>query len=356
MTSGGTTTVKPEGTSGTRRARVRALAKINLDLRVLAKRTDGFHELRTIFQTISLADTLDLAFTPGRKTAIELEDALGIPDNLVVRAARLVMEAMRATGRVEIRLTKRIPMGAGLGGGSSDAAAVLLALPALVGRVVDLAELSAIAAQLGSDVPFFLLGGTAVGIGRGTELFPLPDAPARPGILVAPGVHVNTAQAYRDLSLRLTTESQQNKIFSFQANTWGGSGVPLAGGGVEGGRSGAGVGRSGAKPAGSTVEWPANDFEAVVFEQHRELALLKNRLQRAGASVAMMTGSGSAVFGLFPDGDGVSRAWNSLGEERRLGEVKKFRISLVSRIRYRGMWWRALGEHIKPKLWPPQSR
>jgi 4-diphosphocytidyl-2-C-methyl-D-erythritol kinase len=261
---------------------------------------------------------------------------MGIPDNLVVRAARMAMEAMRATGRVEMRLTKRIPMGAGLGGGSSDAAAVLLALPALVGRVVNLPELSLIAGQLGSDVPFFLLGGTAVGIGRGTELFPLPDGPGLPGLLVAPGVHVNTSQAYRDLSLRLTTESQQNKIFSFQAHIWGGSGVARGGGGIA--RSGGGI------------DWPANDFEAVVFEQHRDLAGLKKRLERAGASVAMMTGSGSALFGLFADRDGASRACKSLGEERA------FRISLVSRIRYRGMWWRALGEHIKPKLWPPQSR
>jgi 4-diphosphocytidyl-2-C-methyl-D-erythritol kinase len=357
---------------------VRALAKINLDLRVLARRPDGFHELRTIFQTISLADTLDLSFTPGRKTAIELEDTLGIPDNLVVRAARMVMEAMRATGRVEMRLTKRIPMGAGLGGGSSDAAAVLLALPALVGRVVDLPELSRIAGQLGSDVPFFLLGGTAVGIGRGTELFPLPDAPGLPGLLVAPGLHVNTAQAYRDLSIRLTTEAQQNKIFSFQAHIWGGSGVAQGrggfargGGGIEpsgsgiasGGsgiersgsgieRSGSGIERSGSGIArgGGGIDWPANDFEAVVFEQHRGLALLKRRLERAGASVAMMSGSGSALFGLFADREGVSRACKSLGEDRA------FRISLVSRVRYRGMWWRALGEHIKPKLWPPQSR
>ncbi len=117
--------------SATRHARLRALAKINLDLRVLGKRPDGFHELRTIFQTISLADTLEIAFTPARKTAIELTDALNIADNLVVRAARMTMDAMRATGRIEMRLTKRIPMGAGLGGGSSDAAAVLLALPVL---------------------------------------------------------------------------------------------------------------------------------------------------------------------------------------------------------------------------------
>ena len=122
---------------------MRALAKINLDLRVLGKRPDGYHELRTIFQTISLADTIDIAFTPAAKTAIELQDALGIPDNLVARAARLAMDAMRVTGHVEMRLAKRIPMGAGLGGGSSDAAAVLLALPVLAGRSLDVRRLCA---------------------------------------------------------------------------------------------------------------------------------------------------------------------------------------------------------------------
>ena len=110
-----------------------------------------------------------------------MDDPLAISDNLVVRAARLAMDAMRVTGRVEMRLRKRIPMGAGLGGGSSDAAAVLLALPVLAGRGLDLPTLSDIAAHLGSDVPFFLLGGAAVGIGRGTELFPLPDRPAHVG-------------------------------------------------------------------------------------------------------------------------------------------------------------------------------
>jgi 4-diphosphocytidyl-2-C-methyl-D-erythritol kinase len=105
----------------------------------------------------------------------------------VTRAAHLALEAMRAGGRVEMRLTKRIPMGAGLGGGSSDAAAVLLALPVLAGRRLDLPKLSELAQQLGSDVPFFLLGGTAVGIGRGTELFPLPDGPPQNALVVAPG-------------------------------------------------------------------------------------------------------------------------------------------------------------------------
>jgi 4-diphosphocytidyl-2-C-methyl-D-erythritol kinase len=310
----------------TRQARVRALAKINLDLRVLGKRPDGYHELRTIFQTVSLADTLDISFTPARKTSIELRDSHDIPDNLVTRAARLVLDAARVTGRVEMQLDKRIPMGAGLGGGSSDAAAVLLTLPALAGRVLPVLTLCSLAQQMGSDISFFLLGGTAVGIGRGTEVFPLPDVPARPGILIAPGVHISTARAYADLSPYLTTELQQNKIFSFQLDSWG---DPSVGG------------------AGGTAK---NDFEPVVFEQQSRLATLKRRLVRAGAAPAMMTGSGSALFGLFPDRAAVSRAL-----DRFEGE-KTFRISLVSRSRYRRMWWRALSPHIDQKVWPPRSR
>lgn len=305
-----------------RQARVRALAKINLDLRVLGQRPDGYHELRTIFQTISLADTLHISFTPGRRTAIELEDELGIPDNLVVRAARLALDAMRATGQVEMRLRKRIPMGAGLGGGSSDAAAVLLALPVLAGRIVAIPTLCELAGELGSDVGFFLLGGTAAGIGRGLELFPLPDGPSRGGVLAAPGVHVSTADAYRRLSPRLTTELQQNKIFSFLSHTWN----------------------------LDQEEAARNDFEAVVFEQYPQVAALKRKIGRMGASLAMMTGSGSAVFGLFRRGEEVSRALRALEGE------KVFRISLVSRARYRSLWWRALEKHIDQKIWPPPSR
>jgi 4-diphosphocytidyl-2-C-methyl-D-erythritol kinase len=308
--------------SSPRRVRVRALAKLNLDLRVLGKRPDGYHELRTIFQTISLADSLEMAFTPGRKTVIELQDSMAIPDNLVTRAARMVLEAMGIGGRVEMRLVKRVPLGAGLGGGSSDAAAVLLALPVLAGRKLDLPKLSELGRQLGSDVPFFLLGGTAVGIGRGTELFPLPDGPAQNGVVVAPGLHVNTAQAYRDLSPRLTSESQENKIFSFQSQVWG-------------------------RRVG---ELPRNDFEEVVFQQHGNLAAIKKQLLRAGASVALMTGSGSALFGLFPDRNGISVALQSLSAH------KAFPISLVTRLRYRQMWWRALEEHSNGRTWPPQSR
>ncbi|HEX3745455.1 MAG TPA: 4-(cytidine 5'-diphospho)-2-C-methyl-D-erythritol kinase [Bryobacteraceae bacterium] len=307
--------------STTRRVALRALAKLNLDLRVLGKRPDGYHELRTVFQTISLADRIGMAFTPGRKTIVDLDDSHDIPDNLVTRAAHLAIDAMKVSGRVEMHLAKRIPMGAGLGGGSSDAAAVLLALPVLAGRTIEVARLSELAQQLGSDVGFFLLGGTAAGIGRGTELFPLPDGGAQRALVVAPGVHVSTPQAYRDLSPRLTSESQQNKIFSFQSQVWG-----------------------------RGVEPPRNDFEEVVLPQHPSLAAIKKRLLRAGASAALMTGSGSALFGLYSDRNRISVALQSLGA------YKAFPVTFVTRSRYRHMWWRALEEHITGRTWPPQSR
>jgi 4-diphosphocytidyl-2-C-methyl-D-erythritol kinase len=314
------------GRAGGGRARVRALAKINLDLRVLGKRPDGYHELRTIFQTISLADTLEIGFAPGRRTAIEIEDPLEIPGNLAGKAAEGALDALGMSGRVSIGLTKRIPMGAGLGGGSSDAAAILLALPVLAGRVLTMPKLCGLAAALGSDVPFFLLGGTAVGIGRGTELFPLPDGPGREGLLVAPPVHVATAEAYRRLSPRLTAELQESTIFSFQSLVWD-RGVP---------------------------DNPCNDFEAVVFEQHRQLAELKRRLARTGASPVLMSGSGSAIFGLFR---GRAAAREALGAGKNpLSNERIFPFSLVSRARYRSVWWRALREHIDQRTWPPRSR
>lgn len=306
----------------TRRARLRALAKINLELLVLAQRPDGYHELRTIFHTISLADSIDIAFTPAHRTTIELVDALHLADNLAARAARAAMDAMRLTGRVEMRLKKRIPIGAGLGGGSSDAAAVLLALPVLAGRSLAIDRLRQLGEQLGSDVPFFLLGGAAAGIGRGTELFPLPDGRQLSGVLVSPGIHISTSDAYRLLNSRLTSESQQNKMVTFQSRVWDG-----------------GVSRT-----------ACNDFETVVVEQHGIIGAIKKRLLRAGASMALMTGSGSAVFGVFASSAQASEVFRSFRKER------VFRFSLVSRARYRAMWWRTLEEHIIERVWPPRSR
>jgi 4-diphosphocytidyl-2-C-methyl-D-erythritol kinase len=306
----------------TRRARIRALAKINLDLRVLNKRPDGYHELRTVFQTISLSDRLDLAFTPRRGTEVALHSNVDIPDNLVVMAARLCLDELRRSGRVEVRLQKRIPMGAGLGGGSSDAAAILLALPVLAGGVIPMSRLISMAGELGSDVPFFLLGGRAAAIGRGTELYPLPPISRGPALVVAPGIHVSTAAAYQTLNRgELTTESLQNNIDSFQASLWGASGAR-------------GV----------------NDFEEVVFRRHPPLRALKQRLVKLGANPAMMSGSGSSIFAIFDDQAQVTRATKIFRKEA------VFRVSLVSQARYRASWRRWLAAHRIQSEWPPQSR
>ena len=304
----------------TRTVRLRALAKINLDLRVLERRPDGFHELRTVFHTISLADRIEAQFTPGRRTRIAVEGS-DIPDNLMVKAAEAAMDVMRASGEVRFRLEKRIPMGAGLGGGSSDAAAVLLALPVLARKRLGLPQLAGIAAQLGSDVPFFLFGGAAAAIGRGTELFPLPDGAAAYGVVVAPQIHVSTAEAYRALSPRLTSNCKENKIVSFQSYVW--SGV-----------------------------WPGgcNDFEEAVFEMHPTLRRLRRTLETLGAEYARMSGSGSSVYGLFKTRAGALRARASLGDER------VYPVSLVSRAQYRRLWRRQLAPHIQTQIWPPLSR
>jgi 4-diphosphocytidyl-2-C-methyl-D-erythritol kinase len=296
---------------------VPSFAKLNLDLRVLHRRGDNFHELRSIFQTISLKDSLRIEFDFAKRSQIELSSSIDIADNLVVRAAKLLLEEIKVKAWVRFSLTKNIPMGAGLGGGSSNAAAVLLALPALAGKRVPMPELIRLAETLGSDVPFFLYGGTALGIGRGTELYPLPDLPAYHVLVVSTGVHVSTVLAYhalnRDVTNALTSPASSPILREFQTISWN-----LARGRLE--------------------QLPLkNDFEAVVFQQHPNLAAVVRKLRRAGAATAMMTGSGSATFGVF----------KSLAEVRaasqQFPEGQAFRVRFVKRAQYRQHWIRALG-------------
>ena len=317
-----------------RTVRVPAYAKLNLGLRVLYRRPDGYHELRTVFQTISLADRLEITLTPSRATRIEIEGTPDIADNLVERACRLTLEAMKIQGDVHFKLKKNIPMGAGLGGGSSDAAAVLLALPVLGGKILPPDRLLALAAELGSDIPFFLHGGTALGLGRGEELYPLPDRSASRGLLVVPRVHSSTAEAYRDLSPTLTSIRLQNKLFSFQQVIW----QEISQRSAEGDAAGV----------------DENDFENVVFARHPEIKRIKERLCHFGARPAAMTGSGSAVFGVFADPAKLHRARKSFPD------TTVFPISFLSRAQYRSAWRRALHlhseVHSEGNLWPPRSR
>ena len=302
------------------RVTVPSLAKLNLDLRVLHKRPDSFHELRTIFQTINLQDSLAIEFDFAKRTQIDLSSSIDIADNLVVRSAKLVLEHLRVNARVRFALSKRIPMGAGLGGGSSNAAAVLLALPALAGKRFPAEERVRLAESLGSDVPFFLHGGTAVGLGRGTEVYPLPDQPSRAALVIATGVHVSTAEAYRalarDAAGALTSPADSFILREFQTIAWA-----LDDFGLD--------------------QFPLkNDFEKAVCQMHREVSAAVRKLRRLGAKPARMTGSGSAVYGIFPTAAEARAAASSFDPGTA------FPVRFVSRRQYGNLWRRALASAV----------
>jgi 4-diphosphocytidyl-2-C-methyl-D-erythritol kinase len=262
--------------------RVRAFAKINLTLRVLGTRADGYHELRTTFQSLALHDTLEFSRDVERFT-IECTDP-DVPTgatNLIWKAAallarRLPRHLQRPHGgppAVRVRLTKRTPAQAGLGGGSSDAAATLRALDHLFGLSLPQDELTATARTLGADVPFFLEGGTALGVERGDVLFPLADLPAAWVVVARPRFGVSTADAYRWWDEVNRSRSPRRSVAR----------------GARGGLRGL--------PSSEL----RNDLEPPVTARHPEIARFVRLLQQAGARYAAMSGSGSAVFGLFDE-------------------------------------------------------
>jgi 4-diphosphocytidyl-2-C-methyl-D-erythritol kinase len=254
---------------------IRAHAKINLDLRVLGTRADGFHELRTVFQAISLCDVITCVPRPG-PFAIECS-VPGVPldsSNLVWRAAAALWRALRRSGEprdVLVYLDKRIPLQAGLGGGSAHAAATLVALARMWRVPVRPAQLTDVAGTLGADIPFFLAGGTALGLGRGDEIYPLADLPRHWVVLLIPGFGVSTSEAYG--------------WWDAERGLARGPFVP--------------------EPQYVPGPWPSraaqmiNDLEAPIARHHPEIDQMKGALRRAGALAAAMSGSGSTVFGLF---------------------------------------------------------
>jgi 4-diphosphocytidyl-2-C-methyl-D-erythritol kinase len=228
-------------------------------------------------------------------------------------------------------------MGGGLGGGSSNAAAVLLALPILVGKRLDLDTLCEIGTSLGSDVPFFLTGGTALGLGRGTELYPLPDIASDPLMIVCPPLHSSTAAAYAALKRELTVTPSSSTLNSFRAFV-----------------RELGEARSAAK-AGPLSE---NDFEGAICLQHPQLKSLPGKLSKLGAVHASMTGSGSAFFAVFAsraERDRALRTWQQgRGGHRLMGPAVAAEI--VSQRQYQALWRKQLKEHITgDPVWPPQS-
>ncbi|MBI1750717.1 MAG: 4-(cytidine 5'-diphospho)-2-C-methyl-D-erythritol kinase [Acidobacteria bacterium] len=288
--------------------RISAFAKINLCLDILGRRADGYHELRTVFQTISLHDTLELSLTRNPGIVLECDDP-SLPlgrENLVWRALDVLRRALRLRSGVHAMLHKQIPAGRGLGGGSSDAAAALIGLLRLTGRRLPAPRLLEIAAGLGADVPFFLCGGRALGVGRGDEIYPLPDLPRRAVLVVSPAsIAVPTRDAYAWVSSTLTERRPASKIWCFCALCW-------------------------------SPQWNAlsNGFEKAVFARHPRLGTIKRKLLQGGAAEAALAGSGSAVFGVFPDPAQARRTARSFSDDRA------FVVRTLSRKEYlRALGW-----------------
>jgi len=258
-----------------RRMTVRAYAKINLGLRILRKRTDGYHDIETIFHQIDSYDTIQLTETTS---GIVLEsNSAALPtdsSNLCVRAAQLLQDISHVNDGVRISLTKNIPVGAGLGGGSSDAAATLKGLVNLWGLALRNHELKKIALNIGSDVPFFLEGGTAFATGRGDNLEHVPFELPYWILVATPPVQVSTSWAYSQIQTCTST------------------------GGLR-----AAVDNTKLLPGLLT-----NDLEEVVFKVYPEVSNLKKIMYDLGAESALMSGSGSSVFGLFQEEDSANIA------------------------------------------------
>ncbi len=279
-----------------KKIRLRAFAKINLCLHVIGKLPDGYHELRTVFQSISLHDSLEIEKIPSREIKLEIAGADQKEFSVPADASNLVWRAIEAARReagtrhgFRARLTKRIPVARGLGGGSSDAAAALVGAFRLARRDVPLPRLLELASSLGADVPFFLFGGRALGVHRGDEIYPLPDLPAAQTVLVVspPDIGVSTRDAYSWIDERLTTSSATPKMWSFCALCWS-----RQSGGLE------------------------NGFEAAVFSRHPRLGQIKRGLLQEGAAEAALAGSGSAVFGIFRNPAQARRAARAFPEDQ----------------------------------------
>jgi 4-diphosphocytidyl-2-C-methyl-D-erythritol kinase len=290
---------------------VRSFAKINLGLRIGAPRADGFHGLLTVYQTIALHDVIRVQV--GRGSGIEIRsDDPRVPkdeSNTCYRIAERAMAALKARGRVVIEIEKRLPVQGGLGGASGNAVATLLALERALKRELPGPERLRIAAEVGSDLPLFLVGGTVLGVGRGEEVYPLEDLPAVACVVVTPEIGVSTPKAFADWDAAQAPEltpadaSDRMSEFGRVLSAW------LSAPDRTKNKAKTGKGLSGVSARGrGRAETPLldlvrtgieNDFERVVFPQYPELFEMKRVVERAGAFYASLSGSGSTIYGLF---------------------------------------------------------
>lgn len=283
-----------------------AYAKINWFLRILGKREDGFHELRTAFQTVSLRD--DLTFSEADEIILTCNDK-SVPNgenNLIFKAARELQRKLDVKTGARIHLEKRIPSPGGLGGGSSDAATALIGLTKLWNVEISFDELLKIGADLGSDVPFFLYGGTAFGVGRGTEIFHTEDVDEKFMVIVTPDVFVPTKEAFARLNAPGLTNFDSKSSLK--------------------------ICRDELEKALSRHFSSANDFEKVIFEIEPEIERVKIKLLNCGARQAQMSGSGASVFAVFENEETRQATLDALDEEKNW---RKFAVATISREKWR---------------------
>jgi 4-diphosphocytidyl-2-C-methyl-D-erythritol kinase len=313
--------------------RVQAFAKINLGLKVLRLRADGYHEIRTVYQTIDLHDSLEITLTREARISVECTDP-SVPSgrqNLVYGACQVWRQTRKFKGGIRVILKKQIPAGSGLGGGSSDAAVCLLGLERLTGDFLDVRTRIQLASKLGSDAPLFLLGGRVLGCGRGEEIYPLTDLSHRRCLVVYPGFKVSTAEAYRQLDKAAHRSGHHTPHSSQGSRTLRGSTAPTRS------KLTKEVEARKVEVFGVWSQFPVehwgpaeNDFEKVVFAKWPELEQLKIQFIRAGAETASLTGSGSAIYAIFDSARQLSQAFGIVPPGWLV-----FRAQTLSRQQYR---------------------
>ncbi|MBI1739670.1 MAG: 4-(cytidine 5'-diphospho)-2-C-methyl-D-erythritol kinase [Candidatus Koribacter versatilis] len=288
----------------------RSFAKINLGLYIGPLRPDGYHDLRTVYQTIALHDVLRVSVGKGSGIEIYCADPRVPCDesNTCYRVAEQVMDVLRAKGKVTIEIEKRLPVQGGLGAASSNAVATLIALERALKKPLSQPARLRIAAEVGSDLPMFLVGGTVLGVGRGEEVYPLPNLPATPVVAVTPDAGVSTPKAFADWD-QLTHSEASDRLMEVGRvlSAWLGSpntGAPARG------RS-----RAGSPLLDLVRTGIENDFEKVVFPQYPDLRDIKGALERAGALYASLSGSGSTLYGLFSTRAAAARAVGRLQKQ-----------------------------------------
>ena len=319
---------------------VRSFAKINLGLYIGSRRADGFHDLRTVYQTIALHDVIRVRVGRGRGIEIVCDDARVPLDssNTCHRIAERVIKALGARKKVTVEIEKRLPVQGGLGAASSNAVATMVGLERALRKQLGGAERLQIAAEVGSDLPLFLIGGTVLGIGRGEEVYPLPDFASTALVVVTPEVGVSTPRAFAEWDAlvegdaapartrkgpsrrdELTPSGASDRLFEVGRvlSAWlsGNSNIGLPEAGAPAERKKKSGGRAGSLLSDLVRAGIENDFEKVVFPQLPELRDIKRALVRAGSKYASLSGSGSTLYGLFDSEKAAVKAARELRKQ-----------------------------------------